>query len=362
MPTPTPEWERPGWTLVWHDEFDRETLNLDNWTYDLGAGGWGNNESEFYTNRPENARIEQGNLVIEAWKDNYLQNNYTSARLKTQNLHSWTYGRFEARMQLPYGNGLWPAFWLLGSDLNQAGWPACGEIDIMEFIGRDPAHVFGTVHGPGYSGSNGVGSSMSVPSGSLSESFHVFAIEWDPQEIRWYLDDAQYFSVTPGMVSGDWVYNHPFFIILNLAVGGSWPGYPDETTVFPQFLRVDYLRVYQLPGMAGENQGQPGKMHLGDINLTVQENGDGTWQAVATITVVDENGKPVAGAHLKGGWVGLVVRGETEAETGVDGTVKLASSPTTRTGEITFCVTSVTHSRYIYDKSANARNCGKTEH
>jgi beta-glucanase (GH16 family) len=362
LPSATAEWERPGWTLVWQDEFSGETIDPANWQFETGGGGWGNNESEYYTSRPENARIEQGNLVIEARKEYYKGKNYTSARLKTQNLQAWAYGRIEARMQLPYGQGLWPAFWMLGTDIYQSGWPLCGEIDIMEFIGRDPAHAYGTVHGPGYSGAGGVGSPVSVSPGSLSESFHTYAIEWDPEEIRWYLDDAQYFRVTPGMVSGKWVYDHPFFILLNLAVGGNWPGYPDETTIFPQFLRVDYVRVYQQPGLAAQNPGQPAAIHLGRIDLDYQENPDGTWQAVATITVVDQNGNPVEGAHVRGGWVGLVVYGENEADTGPDGTIRLASKPTSQTGEITFCVTNITHARYTYDKTANQSSCGKVTH
>lgn len=269
-PTPLPEWERTGWTLVWHDEFDGEVLNLDNWTYDLGGSGWGNHEYQYYTARPENARLEEGLLVIEARAEQYLQSNYTSARIKTQDLHDWTYGRIEARMQLPYGNGIWPAFWMLGTDIGQVGWPASGEIDIMEHIGREATQIFGTVHGPGYSGAGGVGGSTTFPSGSLSDTFHVYAIEWEPAQIRWYVDEEQYFQVTPGLLPGDWVYDHPFFIIINLAVGGDWPGYPDETTVFPQYLRVDYVRVYQQPELAGEYQGQPGAMHLGGITLTTR--------------------------------------------------------------------------------------------
>lgn len=270
MPTPLPEWERTGWTLVWHDEFDGEVLNLDNWTYDLGGSGWGNHEHQYYTARPENARLEEGLLVIEARAEQYLQSNYTSARIKTQDLHDWTYGRIEARMQLPYGNGIWPAFWMLGTDIGQVGWPASGEIDIMEHIGREATQIFGTVHGPGYSGAGGVGGSTTFPSGSLSDAFHVYAIEWEPAQIRWYVDEEQYFQVIPGLLPGDWVYNHPFFIIINLAVGGDWPGYPDETTVFPQYLRVDYVRVYQQPELAGEYQGQPGVKHLEGIALTTR--------------------------------------------------------------------------------------------
>jgi beta-glucanase (GH16 family) len=171
--------------------------------------------------------------------------NYTSARLKTQGLQQWAYGRIEARIKVPYGQGIWPAFWTLGSDIEQVGWPNSGELDIMEHIGREPATVYGTVHGPGYSGANGVGGNYTLSSGSLSDNFHVFAVEWTTDEIRWYIDNTQYASVTPDDVPGEWVFDHPFFIILNVAVGGDWPGVPDGTTVFPQFMYVDYVRVYQ---------------------------------------------------------------------------------------------------------------------
>lgn len=360
-PTTTPDWEREGWILVWHDEFDGQTIDSRNWTFDIGGHGWGNNEWQFYTDRPENAYIEEGALIIEARQEEYLQRNYTSARLKTQGLYAWTYGRIEARMQLPYGNGIWPAFWMLGTDISSTGWPACGEIDIMEHIGRDPNRIYGTVHGPGYSGGNGIGGHISLPTGTLSADFHTYAIEWDPAEIRWYVDEEPYFRVTPADLPGEWVYDHPFFIIINLAVGGNWPGYPDETTTFPQTLRVDYVRVYQRPESVGQDAGRMGTMHLGEIAVAAQDNNDGTWQGIATITVVDEDGNPVEGARLTGGWVGAIVYGETEAVTDAAGTVRLVSNPGTRSGEVTFCVTGVTHPSLTYDKSANARNCGSVE-
>jgi beta-glucanase (GH16 family) len=230
--------------LVWSDEFAGPNINLNNWTYDIGGGGWGNNEYEYYTDRPENSRIENGMLVIEARAERLRSRNYTSARLKTQGLQTFTYGRVEARIQVPYGQGIWPAFWMLGSDITTLGWPNSGEIDIMEHIGREPYNVYGTVHGPNYSGANGVGNFITL-SQPVTNSFHIVAIEWTPTEIRWYLDGVQYHSVTPNTVPGTWVFNHDFFIILNLAVGGYWPGYPDATTVFPQRMTVDYVRVYQ---------------------------------------------------------------------------------------------------------------------
>ena len=356
-PTPTPEWEREGWTLVWQDEFDGEALDSTNWVFDIGGHGWGNNELQAYTDRPENARVEDGLLVIEAREEEFVRRNYTSARIKTQGLLAWTYGRFEARMQLPAGNGIWPAFWMLGADFETVGWPACGEIDIMEHIGREPNRIHGTVHGPGYSGSGGVGHYTTVP--DLAEAFHVYAVEWEPEEIRWYVDDEEYFKLTPQSVRGDWVYDHPFFLLLNLAVGGEWPGPPDDSTVFPQFLKVDYVRVYQRPDMVEAMATERGVMHVGDIVVTAEENADGTWQAIVAITIVDAAGNPVTDANVSGGWVGAIRRGETEGQTDADGVITLRSESSERRGEVTFCVTNITRPGFTYDKTANTRTCDK---
>lgn len=258
VPTPAPSltpsptaapWERAGWNLVWHDEFEDTELDRTHWTFDIGGNGWGNQELQMYTDRPENIRLEDGILVIEAREEPELVGgrNYSSARIKTQGLHSWAYGRIEARIKLPHGQGIWPAFWMLGEDLYRKGWPGAGEIDILEFIGREPNRMYATVHAPGYSGGDGVGGSLFVPGDSLRSDFHVYAIEWEENEIRWYFDDQEYFRLTPADVPDEWIFDHPFFIILNLAVGGRWPGYPDETTTFPQFLYIDYVRVYQKP-------------------------------------------------------------------------------------------------------------------
>ena len=245
--SPAPEWEREGWDLIWQDEFDGEVLDPTKWVTEIGGHGWGNNEKQFYTEFPENVRLEAGSLVIEARNEFFVRRHYTSGRIKTQDLFSFTYGRVEARMKLPYGQGIWPAFWMLGSNIDTVPWPRSGEIDIMEHIGREPTLVYGTVHGPGYSGSGGVGHFTSFPSGSLSDEFHVYAIEWEEDEIRWYVDDIQFFSIKPDILPGEWVFDHPFFILINMAVGGYWPGEPDDTTVFPQFFEVDYVRVYQRP-------------------------------------------------------------------------------------------------------------------
>jgi len=235
----------PGYKLVWHDEFEGSVIDPASWTFDLGAGGWGNGEAERYTSRSENARLEGGALVIEARQEKYQGSYYTSARMKTQGLRAFKYGRIEARMRVPAGKGLWPAFWLLGSDIAEVGWPACGEIDVMEYIGKDPSGVYGTAHGPGYSGTQGLTKRLDAGF-QVADDFHAFAIEWDASGIRWYFDGKEYLSVSKADVGGKaWVFDKGFFIILNLAVGGSWPGLPALDTPFPARLLVDYVRVFE---------------------------------------------------------------------------------------------------------------------
>lgn len=239
-----------GWTLVWSDEFsllNGSVPDTNKWAHDIGAGGWGNAELEFYTARTNNARIESGQLVIEALKENHQGSAYTSARLKTLGKASWTYGRIEARVKIPFGQGIWPAVWMLGTNLVPAGWPNCGEIDILENIGREPTIVHGTVHGPGYSGGNSIGRPYSLPGKApFADDFHVYAVEWTTNQMKWFVDGQQYFSITPTNLpkGAKWVFTEPQFILLNLAVGGQWPGYPDATTIFPQRMTVDYVRVY----------------------------------------------------------------------------------------------------------------------
>ena len=239
-----------GWTLVWSDEFnqpDGSSPDTNKWAYDLGAGGWGNGELENYTSRTNNARIVGGMLVIEADQESYRGSSYTSARLKTQGIWSWKYGRLEARIKIPHGQGMWPAFWMLGTNITTVGWPACGEVDIMENIGKEPTLVHGTIHGPGYSGANGIGGPCALPGNpAFANDFHVYAVEWTANQIKWFVDGYQYFSANSASIpAGDtWVYTQPQFLLLNLAVGGAWPGNPDATTTFPQQMIVDYVRVY----------------------------------------------------------------------------------------------------------------------
>ncbi|HEY9063158.1 MAG TPA: family 16 glycosylhydrolase [Pseudobacteroides sp.] len=246
-PLPTPYPSSGQWKLVWNDEFDGANgskPDSSKWTYDIGGSGWGNNELQYYTSNVKNAYIDSGNLIIKAIAESYNGMNYTSARLKTLGKFEAQYGKFEAKMKLPFGQGIWPAFWMLGNDINSTSWPACGEIDIMEFIGKEPANIYGTIHGPDYCG--GEGKSAKTTVASLSQEYHTFSIEWEPEVIRWYVDGKLYHTATASSVSPNkWVYDHPFFMILNLAVGGNWPGSPDSTTNFPQTLTVDYVRVYQ---------------------------------------------------------------------------------------------------------------------
>jgi beta-glucanase (GH16 family) len=250
---------RPGWELTWSDEFDGPNgspPDPSRWTHEQGGSGWGNNERQFYTARPENAQIVDGALRITAIKEQlplaycwYGDCEYTSARLITRGLFEQQYGRFEARIKIPAGQGLWPAFWLLGANIEEVGWPASGELDILENVGKEPYTIHGTAHGPGYSGCcSPLQTAYSLPGGQrFADDFHVYALEWEPAELRWYVDDVLYQTRTPADLPPGtrWVYDHPFFILLNLAVGGVWPGEPDATTVFPQSMLVDYVRVYR---------------------------------------------------------------------------------------------------------------------
>jgi beta-glucanase (GH16 family) len=245
-----------GFTLVWSDEFSSANGSAPDstkWTYDIGGGGWGNQELESYMSRPQNVQIQNGNLVITALQENYtgtdgIARNYTSARLKTQNLFAQAYGRFEARIKIPRGQGIWPAFWMLGNDITQNGWPKCGEIDIMENIGREPGIIHGSLHGPSsVAPTSDRTSTIFLPAGqNYADDFHVYAIEWEPGAVRFYVDSNNYatFTQVQWPAGGQWVFDHPFFILLNVAVGGNWPGSPDATTQFPQQMLVDYVRVY----------------------------------------------------------------------------------------------------------------------
>ena len=248
-----------GWTLAWSDEFDGPAgapVDGSKWVAETGGHGWGNQERQYYTARPENVSLDgSGHLVITARAEPadspyqcwYGTCRYTSARLKTKGLYEPMYGRIEARIRIPRTQGIWPAFWMLGNDIDRVGWPQSGEIDVMENIGREPSIVHGTIHGPGYSGANGIGGTHALAAGSFANDYHLFAVEWQPNEIRWFVDDTQYRRTTPADLPAGaaWVFEHPFFMLLNVAVGGAWPGDPDASTTLPQRMLVDYVRIYR---------------------------------------------------------------------------------------------------------------------
>ncbi len=242
------------WALTMSDEFEGEEgtrPDPEMWTYDVGGDGWGNNQLEFNTDRVENVSLDgQGNLRIVAREESFMGNEYTSGRIKTQGLFQQEHGRFEARIKLPEGAGLWPAFWMLGANVDEVPWPGCGEIDVFEFQGQRPERIFASVHGPGYSGGEAISNDLELgESESFADDFHVFAVEWDPGRITFSVDGQVYHVVRSADVSakGDWVFNNDFFVILNLAVGGNLGGPVGADTVFPAEMLIDYVRVFERP-------------------------------------------------------------------------------------------------------------------
>lgn len=231
----------PGWTLVWHDEFNGPDIDASKWDWEVNGNGGGNNELQYYTASRNNSYIDSGALVIRAVKEEYLGKHYTSARMRTLNKGDWRYGRFEARMKLPYGRGMWPAFWMLPTDWMYGGWPTSGEIDIMELVGHETNRVYGTLHwGDSPQAHQQAGGNYVLSSGTFASGFHTFVVEWDSAGFRWFVDGTQYYARTMG-----WPFDQRFHILLNVAVGGNWPGNPDEFTYFPQTMIVDYVRVYR---------------------------------------------------------------------------------------------------------------------
>jgi len=243
--------EVPNWQLVWQDEFESfagESPNSANWTYDIGTGnnGWGNQELQYYTDRLENVYLDgDGNLAITARRESFGGRPFTSARIKTQGLFEQAYGRFEARIKMPWGPGIWPAFWMLGNDIETVGWPQTGEIDIMEYRGQQTNIINGTVHGPGYSGGAAITKTFGFTDNRFDVDFHLFAVEWGKNYLRFYVDEVLYQEIKPEDLPGPWVFDKPFFIILNVAVGGNYVGFPTSQTPFPQTMLVDYVRVYK---------------------------------------------------------------------------------------------------------------------
>ncbi len=251
-PEPLPIEPPEGYELVWNDEFDGDVVNSDNWVHELGGWGWGNGEAQYYTDRVENSRVQNGLLVIELHQEKYETSYYTSARMVTQGKQAFQYGYVEARIKVPAGIGTWPAFWMLGdafgrdaADPLKSNWPHVGEIDIMEHLGREPDLVMGTVHGPGYAGAGSIGrwNRQDFP---IADEFHTYAIDWDQDGIRWYFDGEQYFDLSrDGVNDREWVFDAPFFIILNLALGGSFGGTIALDLELPLQMYIDHVRVFQ---------------------------------------------------------------------------------------------------------------------
>jgi beta-glucanase (GH16 family) len=251
----------PSFTrLIWKDEFEGQEINPLNWSFETEKTGWKiswNNEWQDYIDNGkggETAFIENGVLKIKAihTSEKIYPGEYSSARLTTKGKHSWQYGRIAARIKLPYGNGIWPAFWLQGDNWDKVGFPKCGEIDILEMIGGKTGEkhdggdhkIFGTLHGPGHFALTALSNYSEIKTGIFHDDFHVFEIIWDKNGITWLLDQKPYFQILRDIVE-EWVFDHPFYIILNLAAGGFWPGYPDLSAEFPQEMQVDWVRVYQ---------------------------------------------------------------------------------------------------------------------
>ena len=237
--------------LVMSEEFNVDGApNSNLWSCEIGLGPdpsnpWGNYEEQYYTDRPQNIKVENGVLKITARREQYMGSSYTSARIISKGKYEKKYGRIEARIKLPRGKGLWPAFWMLGANSDTVIWPQCGEIDIMEYLGNSPTKIFGTVHGPGYSAGESISKNFFLSNSRFDTDFHIFGIEWDENRVNFYVDDILYHSVTPEDVPGEWVFNQSFYMILNIAVGGNLPGSPNGETPFPQEMLVDYIRVYE---------------------------------------------------------------------------------------------------------------------
>jgi len=242
-----------NWQLVWEDDFNgnaSQSPDASKWNYDIGVGpgndGWGNSELQYYTDQPQNVSLDgAGNLAITARSESFGGRGFTSARIKTKGLFEQAYGRFEARMKMPWGPGIWPAFWMLGSNIDEVSWPQCGEIDIMEYRGQQPNLIYGTLHGPGYSGGASITKGYGFENDRFDKDFHLFAVEWGVDYIDFFVDETLYQRLTPDDVPGEWVFDQPFFMILNIAVGGNYVGFPTPQTPFPQTMLVDYVKVYK---------------------------------------------------------------------------------------------------------------------
>jgi len=246
--TPQSPTVKDGYTLVWDEDFKGNTLDLNSWEYQLGDSGWGNNEAQFYTDHPNNTFVKDGFLHIVGRIEKMGSKDYTSARIRTKGKKDFKFGRIDVRAKLPKGQGIWPAIWFMPTDDVYGGWPQSGEIDLMEMVGHEPNVLVGTVHfGPEWPKNKSVGNRYTLPQGDFSNDFHVFTLIWQENKIAWLLNDQFiYHQITPDLLKPEkYPFNERFHLILNLAIGGNWPGYPDATTVFPQEMVVDYVKVYQ---------------------------------------------------------------------------------------------------------------------
>ncbi len=327
---PTPS----GWTPVWIEDFNGAASTAPDpakWSYDIGGGGWGNSELQYYTNSNRNVAMDgAGNLVITARKEStglscwYGACTHTSGRILTSGKFTQKYGRIEARLKVPSGRGLWPAFWMLGDDIGSVGWPNSGEIDIMEILGHETNKTYGTIHGPGYSGAASVGTPYVLPSGNFASDFHTFTVDWAPDSIKWYVDGVHFATKTPADIGGNkWVFDHPFFIILNLAVGGNWPGSPDASTPFPAQYVIDYVATYQ----ASTSQPAPTR----SAYTRIEAESFTTQSGTATETTADTGGGQNVGWIGNGDW-----RAYDNVDFGTGGTgveARLASGAST-TGNV----------------------------
>ena len=239
--------KREGWNLVWTDEFEQPEVDTTKWNYEINGDGGGNNELQYYISSRANNYIRDGKLVIKAIEQNYKGKFFTSTRLNSKFKGDWKYGRFDIRAKLPVQQGVWPAIWMLPSDWAYGTWPQSGEIDIMEIIGQKASTLHGTIHfGPPWPNNKFSGQQYELKKGNFSDEFHEFSVEWEENKIRWYIDDTLYSTKTPADVTPNrWPFDQRFHMILNLAIGGNWPGPPDENTKFPKYMYVDYVRVYQ---------------------------------------------------------------------------------------------------------------------
>lgn len=243
--------DQNGYQLVWSDEFNYSGKpDETKWDYDIGAGGWGNNELQYYTSDSVNVRVENGKLVIEAHQYPNAAVEYTSTRIVTRNKGDWKYGKIEVRAKLPFGKGLWPAIWMLPTDWEYGGWAASGEIDIMEYLGHETNKIHGTIHYGGSPPNNTQsGANFTLANSTFAADFHTFSIEWEETEIRWYIDGHLYSTKNSWYATSTNPFPAPFdkrfHLLINVAVGGNWPGYPDQSTQFPQRMEVDWVRVYQ---------------------------------------------------------------------------------------------------------------------